>query len=571
MLDNLLQYITVLNMENQIIIKTPIYLTDTEYFCNKSWTISYNLNTKSWTSFHSYIPNFYIGENNFFYSGLNGCCSDFDGDFLAMVGELNKLITTTTTTTLLSTTTTSTTTEAVDCDLVGEVLFTYCSLEGSAVITVPPTTTTTICQRPSGLPSFRWFTGYEISPNPSVDSTISQEIVCAAIATVSSVVPYVSLSSISLNASSLSIGETVYLDETLTDCVFVPDGWYYTEEGLFNGFAFQVEAGAIKSIDGCACGTTTSTTTQSPNIPECCGVLFNSGNNIYYDVQTLNVPGFISSYGIALSENKLWSITTKIVEWDISLSPFSAVYNRDINFSGGFSTASGITYKSPNILIGVDDTGIGTVVEIDITGVTTVITNKFDLQTSRIAIGNPLYTTGGKLIIINYISGGDYFITQYNYETGAIEVDINTGITPITSLYECNCNIYVVDEDGVNYVIERSTPYSLSTLPSLSINPDGATQLNSCIASSITENSNITTTTTTTYFPNTFCYTVQIDGGCTVTWIDYNGDSQSQYVYQDTVYICAKQYSLSFSCDIYGPINITGGTTPCVTNEDCTP
>jgi hypothetical protein len=55
-----------------------VQLLDTKYFCNKSWTLSFNLNTKSWVSFHSYIPNYYIGENNFFYSGLNqGCDLDF--------------------------------------------------------------------------------------------------------------------------------------------------------------------------------------------------------------------------------------------------------------------------------------------------------------------------------------------------------------------------------------------------------------------------------------------------------------------------------------------------------------
>jgi hypothetical protein len=55
-------------------LKTIIDVTDPEYFCNKSWTLSFNMNTKSWISFHSYIPNFYIAENNFFYSGLNGGC-----------------------------------------------------------------------------------------------------------------------------------------------------------------------------------------------------------------------------------------------------------------------------------------------------------------------------------------------------------------------------------------------------------------------------------------------------------------------------------------------------------------
>ena len=53
---------------------TVVQLLDNKYFCNKSWTLSFNMNTKSWISFHSYIPNYYIGENNFFYSGLNQGC-----------------------------------------------------------------------------------------------------------------------------------------------------------------------------------------------------------------------------------------------------------------------------------------------------------------------------------------------------------------------------------------------------------------------------------------------------------------------------------------------------------------
>jgi hypothetical protein len=87
----------------QVAIRTRVYLNDPEYFCNKSWTMSYNLNTKTWISFHSYIPNFYIGENNFFYSGLNGCCDSIDGDaFEVVAGVVNKVVATTTTTTTLS-------------------------------------------------------------------------------------------------------------------------------------------------------------------------------------------------------------------------------------------------------------------------------------------------------------------------------------------------------------------------------------------------------------------------------------------------------------------------------------
>lgn len=48
-----------------------ILLEDTKYFCNKSWTLSYSPGTKSWISFHSYIPNYYIGLNGFFLTGKN--------------------------------------------------------------------------------------------------------------------------------------------------------------------------------------------------------------------------------------------------------------------------------------------------------------------------------------------------------------------------------------------------------------------------------------------------------------------------------------------------------------------
>lgn len=109
-------------------IITEVYLTDLDYFCNKSWTLSFSFNTKSWTSFHSYIPNWYVGENNFFYSGLNDCCGDID----AIVAELIPEPSTTTTTTTI-----------LNCTLVGTVFVYGCDLAGTASLVVPSTTTTT--------------------------------------------------------------------------------------------------------------------------------------------------------------------------------------------------------------------------------------------------------------------------------------------------------------------------------------------------------------------------------------------------------------------------------------------
>lgn len=49
-----------------------ISLTDTRYFCNRSFSISFDFDTQSWISFHSYIPSFYVGSSNFFISAQNG-------------------------------------------------------------------------------------------------------------------------------------------------------------------------------------------------------------------------------------------------------------------------------------------------------------------------------------------------------------------------------------------------------------------------------------------------------------------------------------------------------------------
>lgn len=112
-----------------LVVKKYIQVTDLEYFCNKSWTVSFNFNTKSWASFHTYLPNFYIGENSFFYSGLNEGC-----DISAVA-----------VTEIPSPTTTTTTTVIYYCNLSGTAVVTdsLCILEGTAACTDCTTTTTT--------------------------------------------------------------------------------------------------------------------------------------------------------------------------------------------------------------------------------------------------------------------------------------------------------------------------------------------------------------------------------------------------------------------------------------------
>lgn len=49
---------------------TVISIYDKNYFCNISWTISYSIITNSWTSQHSYIPDFYIAHPDYFETGI---------------------------------------------------------------------------------------------------------------------------------------------------------------------------------------------------------------------------------------------------------------------------------------------------------------------------------------------------------------------------------------------------------------------------------------------------------------------------------------------------------------------
>jgi len=240
---------------NNLVLTTVVDLKDSEYFCNKSWTLSFNVNTKTWISFHSYIPNWYIAENNFFYSGINGCCDDFD--FVA--GELVPTPSTTTTTTSSTSSTTTTTTTAIplDCTMSGEVTITDCTLEGTGLITVPPP-----CQRPIDMNDYTFITGYNIIAPPStVVSTASQIDACAAANFINTTLVDYSLTGINVSASSLSIGNIMYDGLTSPDCSVIPDGWYFTEESAYYEVVYHVVSGILTEIVNCNPTTTTTSTT----------------------------------------------------------------------------------------------------------------------------------------------------------------------------------------------------------------------------------------------------------------------------------------------------------------------
>lgn len=502
-----------------VVLRTRVYLNDPDYFCNKSWTMSFNINTKSWISFHSYLPNFYIGENNFFYSGLNGCCDDGEGGgFQAIAGRIDKIPPSTTTTTTFypspSTTTTSTT---LDCTLIGTAITTSCELEGNGIITVPPTTTTTICQRPFNiLTRFIFVEGYTLGTDPEVIFTATLEDACNAVPAIQYINNPSNTDNSFLNvfngyantlSTELEIGNIVYYGDSL-NCFLVPDGWYYVDYSIPT-YVYEISGGIVTTITTCDCGTTTTTTTIPPVILECCGILLSSTDSINYfnkvanTIVPLSMPGYVTSPGIAMTTNKFWSIDTDIKEWDITLDLFSSTFNRTITLPAGFTTSSGIVALSNTILIGINDTpSPQEVTEIDVTALAATSTIQFTLQANRAAYGNPLYVQTGEMIIINRDTvSSDYYISQYDYATGTLEIDINIGSIQGVTLFQCECDIYVTDEFGHMYVIIKSYPYVLFDLGySIALSSiDSATQVNTCVVSPIVED--VTTTTTTTTIP----------------------------------------------------------------------
>jgi hypothetical protein len=529
-----------------VVVTTQVYLTDPEYFCNKSWTLSFNFNTKSWISFHSYIPNWYIAENNFFYSGINGCCSDIEGSFEALVGNQARLIPPVKPTTS-STSTTTTTITTSSCNLAGVIVETLCGLGGDAIITVPPTTTTTVCARPIDLSQNVYISGYQIDSNPIVDSTLSAEDACTAMALTRNSSTNISTISFSVGVlennipmssigmiTEVRVGQYIYLDYNSTSCAHIPNGWYFTGQSwndtsgnTFNS-VFNVFDGFVVEIVNCECGTVDTTTTLVPSIDECCGILFNTSDTVYYlepatnniqlipteNIMTLNIPNFSSTYGIAMTANYLWSVTTEFLMWDITLSPFSATFNTAIPFPAGFTTSSGIVALNDTTLVAIDDSVspqdvVELVLDCNVNPPVFTAIVQFSLQVDRTAIGNMLYTTGGKLLVINTDTiSGDNYITQYDYATGVIELDLNIGTIAPTSIYECNCSIFVVEADGTRYTIGGVSPYELVETNVIDLSPMSATQIATCVPSSITDNGNTTTTTTSTSSTTTTTTTI---------------------------------------------------------------
>jgi len=231
----------------KVITRKVVSLDDPEYFCNKSWTLSYNMNTKSWISFHSYIPNWYIAENNFFYSGINGCCDDFE----VIVGELVSESTTTTTTT-------------ITCVLEVIILEEFPPITTTTTTLTPVITTTTTTSyqcRPQGLiPLFLGYTIYDVDLQTETTFAYTFNEARDAILLNCLDEGRYQIGGNYGEVLSIEVGQVVY---RYNECTTYPSGYFVTDYYYPLLAIVHINSGTIIDITPISCPTTTTTTTTN--------------------------------------------------------------------------------------------------------------------------------------------------------------------------------------------------------------------------------------------------------------------------------------------------------------------
>ena len=347
----------------------------------------------------------------------------------------------------------------------------------------------------------------------------------------------------------------------------------------------------------CPTPTPTETPTPTPtptSTGPCfanCDIIFNDGSRVYGYVFSSNVSTFLNSYfdvappsspDIAHTTTKLWMYNSaSITEYDITLCPFSATFNRTISLTS--SLGAGLTAIDDVTLI---STISNNVVQIDISGPSAIVTTMFPVPTGRIIAGDMVYTTSTPhKLICSYINGSNTNITQHDYSTGVVEVDVivSPTVTNPFGMFMTSGNIYVCNYDGNLYNFELSPPHNLTFVKTAPNFIGGASQPPIC-ANVVIITPTPTATPTPTPTPTPMCeiMTYCLNTGGIVPYdgeFNYEGDYNGYGYYVHTngstidsyIFFDGDKWCLS---DTLGGDCILFGNTPCNTFcpeicEDC--
>jgi hypothetical protein len=191
----------------------------------------------------------------------------------------------------------------------------------------------------------------------------------------------------------------------------------------------------------------------------------------------------------------------EIQEYDITLSPWSATFNRTITYPSGVYLGSGLGAITNTQLISTNTlTSPHEIIVLDITTNTAVSTVIGTLGTDRAVAGDILLTTTNKILVTNAdIISGNQYLTQYSYPSGAFEVEVDiTSSTPLPyGIFIDSGNIYVCDVNGEIYNVNVNFPYTQTLFNDSGLNIGGASQVPSCCDTNL----NLPTTATPTPTP----------------------------------------------------------------------
>jgi len=121
---------------------------------------------------------------------------------------------------------------------------------------------------------------------------------------------------------------------------------------------------------------------------------------------------------------------------------------------------------------------------------TAVITPVFTLTGGRVISGDLMYTTSGKLLLTSGYFGS-FYLTQYDYSTTTLEVDLNISAYATTpyGIFQDSGLIYVLNSTGNIYNIPVNSPYTpvfVQTVPTGgSYGIFGASQVPSCLTANL--------------------------------------------------------------------------------------
>ena len=240
--------------------------------------------------------------------------------------------------------------------------------------------------------------------------------------------------------------------------------------------------------------TKTPTPTPTSGLPclDECSILFNAGDIITSYNFTLGTTTILNPYisgtipssaDIAHTSNKIFMYTNnEIYEYDYTNCPFSATFNRIIYIPSPFILGNGLTVKNNTTLLSSNVVYGGSLFEIDITTISAGITILFPF-TNRYVLGDILYTTTAQPKILATLGdvSGNNFLSQYDYNTGNLEIDVNVNsiLGPFGVFIE-NGQIYVTSAGGEVWEVSLTFPYTLTLIQNLGIGIGGASSIPEC-------------------------------------------------------------------------------------------